>query len=115
MTIAAGSNRSSRIAGFHKLSPRDRLDLVAAFAGLDEAQVAHLANMGNLDPVLADKLIENVIGTMNIPVGVATNMKIDGEDVLVPMATEESSVVAPSATRRSRFTRRASSPRSPAI
>ncbi|MCL8383237.1 hydroxymethylglutaryl-CoA reductase, degradative [Xanthobacter aminoxidans] len=94
MTSAAGSNRSSRIAGFHKLSPRDRLDLVAGFAGLDEAQVAHLANMGNLDPVLADKLIENVIGTMNIPVGVATNMKIDGEDVLVPMATEESSVVA---------------------
>lgn len=90
----AGQNRSSRIAGFHKKSPRERLDLVAAFAGLDEGQVSHLANMGNLDPVLADKLIENVIGTMNIPVGIATNMKIDGEDVLVPMATEESSVVA---------------------
>jgi len=94
MTSAAGSNRTSRIAGFHKKTPRERLDLVAAFAGLDEAQVAHLANMGNLDPVLADKLIENVVGTMNIPVGVATNMKIDGEDVLIPMATEESSVVA---------------------
>lgn len=94
MNAPAGHTRSSRIAGFHKLSPRERLDLVAAFAGLDAAQVAHLADMGNLDPVLADKLIENVIGTMNIPVGVATNMKIDGEDVLVPMATEESSVVA---------------------
>ncbi|MFG1346988.1 hydroxymethylglutaryl-CoA reductase, degradative [Xanthobacter autotrophicus DSM 431] len=94
MTSAVGSNRSSRIAGFHKKSPRERLDLVAAFAGLDAGQVAHLANMGNLDPVLADKLIENVIGTMNIPVGIATNMKIDGEDVLIPMATEESSVVA---------------------
>ncbi len=88
------TNRSSRIAGFHKKSPRERLDLVAAFAGLDEAQVAHLADMGNLDPVLADKLIENVIGTMNIPVGIATNMKVDGENILVPMATEESSVVA---------------------
>ncbi|MFG1318344.1 hydroxymethylglutaryl-CoA reductase, degradative [Xanthobacter autotrophicus] len=94
MTSAAGQNRSSRIAGFHKKTPRERLDLVAAFAGLDETAVAHLANMGNLDPALADKLIENVIGTMNVPVGVATNMKIDGEDVLVPMATEESSVVA---------------------
>lgn len=94
MTSAAGQNRSSRIAGFHKKTPRERLDLVAAFAGLDDAAVAHLANMGNLDPALADKLIENVIGTMNVPVGVATNMKIDGEDVLVPMATEESSVVA---------------------
>lgn len=94
MTSAVGSNRSSRIAGFHKKSPRERLDLVAAFAGLDAGQVAHLANMGNLDPVLADKLIENVVGTMNIPVGIATNMKIDGEDMLIPMATEESSVVA---------------------
>ncbi|MFG1277117.1 hydroxymethylglutaryl-CoA reductase, degradative [Xanthobacter autotrophicus] len=94
MTSAAGQNRSSRIAGFHKKTPRERLDLVAAFAGLNETAVAHLANMGNLDPALADKLIENVIGTMNVPVGVATNMKIDGEDVLVPMATEESSVVA---------------------
>ncbi|QTL02099.1 hydroxymethylglutaryl-CoA reductase, degradative [Aquabacter sp. L1I39] len=94
MTSATGSNRSSRIAGFHKKSPRERLDLVAAFAGLSDAQVAHLDNMGNLDPVLADKLIENVIGTMNVPVGVATNMKVDGEDVLIPMATEESSVVA---------------------
>ena len=94
MTSATGTNRSSRIAGFHKKSPRERLDLVAAFAGLSDAQVAHLDNMGNLDPVLADKLIENVVGTMNVPVGVATNMKVDGEDVLVPMATEESSVVA---------------------
>lgn len=94
MTSTTGTNRSSRIAGFHKKSPRERLDLVAAFAGLSDAQVAHLDNMGNLDPVLADKLIENVVGTMNVPVGVATNMKVDGEDVLVPMATEESSVVA---------------------
>lgn len=94
MTSATGTNRSSRIAGFHKKSPRERLDLVAAFAGLSDAQVAHLDNMGNLDPVLADKLIENVVGTMNVPVGVATNMKVDGEDVLIPMATEESSVVA---------------------
>ncbi|NYZ12528.1 hydroxymethylglutaryl-CoA reductase, degradative [Azospirillum sp. RWY-5-1] len=86
--------KSSRISGFHKKSPQERLDLVAAFAGLDEATVAHLANMGNLDPHLADHLIENVVGTMNIPVGIATNMRIDGEDMLIPMATEESSVVA---------------------
>lgn len=86
--------KSSRISGFHKKSPQERLDLVAAFAGLDEATVAHLADMGNLDPHLADHLIENVVGTMNVPVGIATNMRIDGEDVLIPMATEESSVVA---------------------
>ena len=70
--------------------PQERLDLVAAFAGLDQDTVNHLANMGNLQPQLADKMIENVIGTMNIPIGIATNVRVDGEDVLIPMATEES-------------------------
>jgi hydroxymethylglutaryl-CoA reductase len=85
---------SSRIAGFHKLSPAERLARVAAQTGLSGDDTAHLANTGNLDVALADHLIENVIGTMNIPVGIATNLRIDGRDVLVPMATEESSVVA---------------------
>ena len=91
---AHGVNRSARVAGFHCKTPQERLDLVAGFAGLDQATVDHLANMGNLSPQLADKMIENVIATMNVPIGIATNMKVDGEDVLVPMATEESSVVA---------------------
>lgn len=95
MTVAKhGANRSSRIAGFHRKSPRERLDLVAAFASLDPATAAHLADMGNLSPQLADKMIENVVATMNVPIGIATNVKVDGEDVLIPMATEESSVVA---------------------
>ncbi|SFU49342.1 3-hydroxy-3-methylglutaryl-coenzyme A reductase [Methylobacterium sp. 174MFSha1.1] len=94
MTNMTGANRTSRIAGFHKKTPRERLDLVAAFADLSETEVAHLAEFGNLSPDLADRLIENVVGTMNVPVGIATNMRIDGEDVLIPMATEESSVVA---------------------
>ncbi len=95
MTAARhGANRSSRIAGFHRKSPQERLDLVASFAGLDAATTAHLADMGNLPPPLADKMIENVVATMNVPIGIATNVKVDGEDVLIPMATEESSVVA---------------------
>lgn len=53
-----GHNRSSRIAGFHRKSPRERLDLVAAFADLDDATQAHLADMGNLPVPLADKLID---------------------------------------------------------
>ena len=91
---AAGANRTSRIGGFHKKSPRERLDLVAGFADLSPEAVASLADFGNLSAELADRLIENVVGTMNVPIGIATNMKVDGEDVLVPMATEESSVVA---------------------
>lgn len=89
-----GNERSSRIGGFHRKTPQERLDLVAAFAGLDEPTKSRLADMGNLPQDLADKMIENVVGTMNIPIGIATNMRVDGEDVLVPMATEESSVVA---------------------
>ena len=86
--------KSSRIGGFHKLGIPQRVAAVAAFAGLDEAEQGHLLNTGNLPAETADHLIENFIGTMNIPVGIATNMKIDGRDRLIPMATEESSVVA---------------------
>ncbi|MCM5681843.1 hydroxymethylglutaryl-CoA reductase, degradative [Schlegelella sp. S2-27] len=86
--------KSSRIAGFHKLDIAGRIDSVARFAQLDAAEKAHLADTGNLPPELADHMIENVVGTLNIPVGIATNLRIDGCDRLVPMATEESSVVA---------------------
>ena len=86
--------KSSRIGGFHKLGIPQRVAAVAAIAGLDEAEQGHLLNTGNLPAETADHLIENFIGTMNIPVGIATNMKIDGRDRLIPMATEESSVVA---------------------
>ena len=85
---------SSRISGFHKMSPEQRLDLVAVFAGLDGEARAQLAKPGNLDPHTADHMIENAIATISIPIGIAVNMKVDGRDVLVPMATEESSVVA---------------------
>lgn len=85
---------SSRIGGFHKLGVAQRIQAVAQFAGLSEKDQALLADTGNLPADMADHLIENFVGTMNIPMGVATNMKIDGRDRLIPMATEESSVVA---------------------
>ena len=92
----AMSNRitTSRISGFHKMSPADRLAAVESFAGLDGAAMAQLSRPGNLDPHTADHMIENVVSTLSIPIGIATNVKVDGRDVLVPMATEESSVVA---------------------
>ncbi|EWY37834.1 3-hydroxy-3-methylglutaryl-CoA reductase [Skermanella stibiiresistens SB22] len=90
----AESERGSRISGFHRKSPEERLRIVAEFTGLDAGMAEGLARTGNLDIQLADRLVENVIGAMNIPLGIATNMKVDGEDVLIPMATEESSVVA---------------------
>lgn len=88
------NTKTSRISGFHKLSIAQRVDETLAFADMDGSVAAHFLNTGNLPADLADRLIENMIGTMNIPIGVATNMLIDGRDYLVPMATEESSVVA---------------------
>ena len=90
----SNSITTSRISGFHKMSASDRLAAVGSFAGLDEAALAQLARPGNLDPHTADHMIENVVATLAIPIGIATNVKVDGRDVLVPMATEESSVVA---------------------
>jgi len=87
-------SKTSRIPGFHTLSPAERLAKVVELCGLDEAAHRQLENTGNLNIALADRLIENVIGVMAIPIGIATNMVIDGREVLIPMATEESSVVA---------------------
>lgn len=86
--------KSSRIEGLHKMSPDARLQAVASQAGLDNEAVASLADAASGQIELADRLVENAISSMAIPVGVATNMTVDGRDVLVPMATEESSVIA---------------------
>ena len=88
------TNITSRIPGFHSMSIEARLARLAELTDLDAAAIDQLSDTGNLRPETADRMIENVIGTMNIPVGVATNLIVDGREVLVPMATEESSVVA---------------------
>jgi hydroxymethylglutaryl-CoA reductase len=85
---------SSRLSGFHKQTVAERVARVAEFTGLNQADRDLLAGSGHLDLELANRLVENVVGTMNIPLGVATNLRIDERDYLVPMATEESSVIA---------------------
>ena len=85
--------KTSRISGMYKISPEDRLKAVAENADLDEEEVAAIGKMG-LGLNQADKMVENVIGLYQVPLGVATNFVIDGKDVLIPMATEEPSVIA---------------------
>ena len=85
---------SSRLPGFHNLSRADRLARIAEVSDLTAEQEAHLAAAAAHDGDLADNLSENVIGVMSVPLGVATNLTVDGQDVLAPLATEESSVVA---------------------
>lgn len=85
---------NSRIRGLRDHTPDERLALVAEGAGLDTDALSALRPDGGLGLAQADHMIENVVGLMSIPVGVAANFTIDGQDRLVPMATEEPSVVA---------------------
>ena len=93
----AGSGRpaASAMPGFYRLGRGERVRMAAALAGLSEADAAALADpAGGLDFGRADRMVENAIGTMAVPLGVATNFVINGRDVLVPMAIEEPSVIA---------------------
>ncbi len=82
------------ISGFYKLSPKDRLAFVKKFADLSDEEYASLMNTGSLPLDLADRMIENVVGAMPIPLGIAVNFQINKRDYLIPMAIEEPSVVA---------------------
>lgn len=85
--------RSSRLSGFYKLPLNERLDIVAEFAGLNEDEKEMLVGRG-LDATQADLMIENTLGTFELPLGIAVNFLINGQDYLVPMAVEEPSVLA---------------------
>ncbi len=84
---------TSRIAGFRALDPAGRRAEIGRRAGLSQAESAALGG-GALAPALADGMIENAIGSFELPLGIATNFIIDGRDVLIPMAVEEPSVIA---------------------
>ncbi|KYH42851.1 MAG: 3-hydroxy-3-methylglutaryl-CoA reductase [Candidatus Bathyarchaeota archaeon B63] len=64
------------------------------FAGLTEEETRLLKSTGSLSLELADRMIENVVGAIPIPMGIAVNFLINGNDYLIPMAIEETSVVA---------------------
>jgi len=96
--------KTSDISGFYKHSLEERLKIVTEFGGLTDAEAAALATPGALPPDLANRMIENVVGTMPIPLGIAVNFTVNGRDVLVPMAIEEPSVVA-AASNAARMTR----------
>lgn len=85
---------NSNISGFYRMSIEERLKIVKEFAGLSDEEAAIIGNMGALDPSKADRMVENVIGSIPVTIGVATNFVVNGKDILVPMATEEPSVIA---------------------
>jgi hydroxymethylglutaryl-CoA reductase len=86
--------RSSEIPGFYRRSIAERRAAVREWAGLSEDEARAFEFPPGVDPATFDRMIENVIGVMPIPLGIATNFRINGADYLVPMAIEEPSVVA---------------------
>src|SRR5271157_436311 len=86
--------RSSEIPGFYKRSIAERRALVRKWAGLTVEETSAYEFPPGIDQGTLDRMIENVIGVMPLPLGIATNFRINGKDYLIPMAVEEPSVVA---------------------
>jgi hydroxymethylglutaryl-CoA reductase len=84
----------SRIPGFYNLSLSERLAELARAAGLALEDLAAFNSDDGLAAEQADHMIENVVGTHALPLGIALNFIVNGREVLVPMAVEEPSVVA---------------------
>ncbi len=87
-------DRSSRLPGFYQRPLEERLEIVAAWAGLTDEEKAVLQGTAGLSPRRADRMIENAVGLFGLPLGIAVNFRVNGRDRLIPMAIEEPSVVA---------------------
>ncbi len=86
--------RSSRLPGFYQRSLTERAAIVAQWANLERDEQAVLFGLSGLGAQQADHMIENVIGVHALPLGIATNFLINGQDYLIPMVVEEPSIVA---------------------
>ena len=86
--------RTSRFPGFYKVTVQERRALVGEATGADAAEIERALEQGGIDADVADKFVENVLGTYALPYGVALNVRVDGHDHVVPMVVEEPSVVA---------------------
>ncbi len=86
--------RESRIPGFYRLSLAERRRAVCEVSEVDFDELVEGLERGGLDPALADKIVENVLGTYGLPFGIALNARLNGQDRLMPMVVEEPSVIA---------------------
>jgi hydroxymethylglutaryl-CoA reductase len=92
--MSLDENTNQLFQGFSKLSRDARFQRLKDMGALTADDINYF-NAGGLDNInLADKLIENVIGYFQMPLGVATNVRVDGNDYVIPMAVEETSIIA---------------------
>ncbi|MFX1344858.1 MAG: hydroxymethylglutaryl-CoA reductase, degradative [Promethearchaeota archaeon] len=95
----------SDISGFYKLSMDERQKLLSKLINLNQDEIEILNTLGYFKPNQIDTLIENVIGSYQLPLGLAFNFKINNKDYIIPMVIEEPSVVA-AASNAARFARK---------
>ena len=88
------NSHTSRIPGFYKRPLAERAALVAQWAKLTPAEQSTMLGIAGLNATQADNMIENAVGIYALPLGIATNFQINGDDYLIPMVIEEPSVVA---------------------
>lgn len=88
------SNAEELFHGFSKLSREERFKRLLALGAMTQEEVNFLKSGGIKDLNLADKLIENVIGYFQLPLGVATHFNVNGQNYIIPMAVEETSIIA---------------------
>ncbi|HLM90669.1 MAG TPA: hydroxymethylglutaryl-CoA reductase, degradative [Thermoplasmata archaeon] len=86
--------RTSETSGFYRKSIAERRAFARDWAGLTEEEARAWEFPPGVDPGTLDRMIENVIGVMPVPLGIATHFRINDQDYLIPMAIEEPSVVA---------------------
>ena len=85
----------SRLSGFFKLPVNERIDALESGGWLSAADADALRDGRQVVSIrAADKMIENVIGTFGLPMGIAPNFRVDGCDYVVPLVVEEPSIVA---------------------
>ena len=87
-------NRTSQLPGFYKVTVDERRALVSEATGIPAEEIGRALDSGGLSAEVADKFVENVLGTYSLPYGVALNVRVNGLDHVVPMVVEEPSVVA---------------------
>ncbi|MEJ2248324.1 MAG: hydroxymethylglutaryl-CoA reductase, degradative [Candidatus Lokiarchaeota archaeon] len=85
---------NSKLSGFYKLPIEERQKKISDVCDLNEDDMTILKNFGYFDIETADRMIENVVGSFQLPYGIACNFMINNQDYLIPMVTEEPSVVA---------------------
>lgn len=86
--------RTSRIPGFYNLTMEERVKIIKDIHEFSDEDIEAIKSDAPLTLEKANNMIENVIGTFELPLGLGLNFLINGKEYVIPMAVEEASIVA---------------------